>query len=328
MTSGATLPVVILICIVGWVVRELMFPATIPVNEGFMLSSQFDISHWPYWLNRLCNILLFVIVGYLMIELNNRSDIFHVRHTVLAAIYFLFMIICPEFNAFSLTSISLLAFLLSMFFLFQTYQCRNASEGLFHSFAFLGIGSLFFPQIIYLFPVWLIGSSMLQSLNARSFFAAVLGFVIPYWALLAYALYVGNIDVFFSPFLEIARFGSMDIFETLSIPRIVSLSFFMLLFIIAMFRCLAIDYDNKIRTRIILHFIILLNFCLYTFIILQPVYETSLLILALPGTAMMTCHFFVRTRSRFSATLFYGAMVLLLLIYILGLMPNLIHVII
>jgi hypothetical protein len=320
MTSSATLPLVIIICVIAWITHTVFHPAeTAP--DSFVLLSQWDAASLSPWFNHLCSILTYVFTGYLLIELNNRSDILRVRASVLAAFYYLFIAFCPEMYLFSYSTLSVLAFLLSFFFLFSSYQMFDSSVPLFHSFAILSIGSLFFPQLIYFVPIWWIGSSMMQSLNLRSFFASIIGFALPYLLLLAYALYINKIDVFFAPFQSIAIFGGMNIFEETPLPNLYSVAYFLILFVISFVHCLAIDYDNKIRTRITLHFIILVNICLFIFILLQPMYEVPLLILSLPGVSIMTAHFFIRTNSKFSSILLIVAIVAMIALFILRMFP-------
>jgi hypothetical protein len=316
MTNSMTLFFAIIICFASYVIHLFVLQDIHPVTMNFVLFKSFDVSSLPFSAILICNAIIYILVGYLLIELNNRSDILRIRPSVLCAFYYLFVILCPELYLYSLANISLLALIVSLFFLFSSYQCYNSSSYLFHAFAVLSIGTLFFPQLMYLVPLWYIGASMMQSLNIRSFFAGILGFCLPYLLLLTCAVYVHQIDIFFVPFVELANFGKMNMFAVMSIPNIITLCFFIILFFISIIHCWLIDYDNKIRTRIILHFIILLNFCILLFIVLQPKYELQLLSLFLPGNCLMTCHFFRRSSSRFSDYFFIIVIVLMILIFV------------
>ncbi len=320
MASGATLPVVILICIVAYIGHSVICPVT-HATDSFILFPSWSASSMPIWLNHLCSLATYILSAYLLVELNNRSDILRVRKTVLIAVFFLFITFCPELYTFSFTKLSLVALLLSLFFLFNSYQQRNSSSYLFHSFAILSIGTLFLPQLIFVIPVWYIGSSMLQSLNIRSFFASLVGFVLPYWFVLSYAFYAGDINIFIAPFQEMAQFGGMNIFTEVDVRNILSFALLLVLYIVSFSHCLFIDYDNKIRTRLILHFIIFLNIYLFLFIIIQPKYEVQILNLLLPGISLIICHFFSRTKSRISYYIFIATLILLLVLYLLKMAP-------
>jgi hypothetical protein len=320
MTSSTTLPAVILICIIAYFGHSLIAP-TPPADDSFILLPWMSTENMPVWLNHLCSLATYIISTYLLVELNNRSDILRVRTSVLIAVFFLFVTFCPELYAFSATKLSLIALLTSLFFLFDSYQCRNSSGHLFHSFAILSIGTLFLPQMMYLIPIWFIGSSMLQSLNLRSFFAAIVGFALPYWFVLSYAFYVGNIDIFLAPFSEIGQFGGMNIFTEVDVRNILSFALFFVLYMLSFAHCLIVDYDNKIRTRVILHFIIFLNICLFLFAILQPMYEVQILNLLLPGICLIVCHYFCTVRSRISYYIFIATLILMLVLFLLKMAP-------
>lgn len=318
MTSSFTLPVVILICIAAWLIDVVALRSTTVTIDNFVLFKELNFSKFPIALNRFCNIALYILTGYLLVELNNRSDIIRVQPSVLTAVYYLFIAFFPGLHPFSFANLSLIAFILSLFFLFSSYQCRNSSTYLFHSFAMLGIGSLFFPQLIFFVPIWFIGSFMLQSLHIRSFFGGIIGLSLPYWILFTLAIYLGRIDIFYTPFIEIAHFGKMNIIEYNNIGVLLSVAFFIVFFLISSIHCLIIDYDNKIRTRIILHFVILLNTCLLLMAILQPIYEVQLLSLSLPGISLMTCHFFRRSSNRSSNIMFIIIILMMFVLYILN----------
>lgn len=320
MASSATLPVVIIVCLIAYFVHSIICPAT-PVEDSFILLPTWNTIKLPVWLNHICSLSTYILSVYLFVELNNHSDILRTRKTALIASFFLFISFSPELYTFSFAKLSLIAMLFSLFFLFDSYQCRDSSTQLFHSFSILSLGTIFFPQLMYLVPIWFIGSSMLQSLNIRSFFAAIIGLTIPYWFVLSYAFYMDNISIFFAPFLEITRFGSMNILEEIDLDNLLSLALFLILYIISFAHCLATDYNNKIRTRVILHFIIFLNICLFIFAIIQPMYEVQILNLLLPGICLIICHFFSNTRSRISYYLFIATLILLFIIYLLKMVP-------
>jgi hypothetical protein len=321
MTSSATLPVVVLLCIAAWIANSLINPGITQPADDFVLIRAWDVSRLSPLVNHLCSITLYVIVGFMLVELNNRSDILRVKSSVLAAVYLLSIASCPELYAFSFTHLSLVFFLLSLYFLFASYQHRTTSTELFYSFILLSLGTFFYPQLIYFIPIWFIGAGLLQSLHIRSFFGSIIGFALPYLGLLTYALYIDHTGVFFKPFLEITHFGGMDVFIETSIPHLLSLLFFLILFVISAVHSMAIDYDNKIRTRIILHVVIIVNSCLFIFAIIQPMYEEPLLSLSIPGTSLMIAHLFVRTNSRSSYFLFIGSLAAMLICYLMKILP-------
>ena len=74
-------------------------------------------------------------------------------------------------------------------------------------------------------------------------------------------------------------------------------------------------YEDKIRTRSYLHFLIFLTFCIFVYILLQPAQTFHLLPLLLIGVSILTGHFVVLTNSRASNVFFICALTGLILLF-------------
>src|SRR3712207_8224994 len=97
-----------------------------------------------------------------------------------------------------------IASLISIFFLFNSYQKSHAASDLYYSFLFIGAGSLLFPQLTFFSVLWLLEAQRFQSLNLRSFCAAILGWMTPYWLLFGHAFFYDRMELFYRPFIELA----------------------------------------------------------------------------------------------------------------------------
>ena len=86
--------------------------------------------------------------------------------------------------------------------------------------------------------------------------------------------------------------------------ELATLGYLFLLFIVSATHCLVAGYEDKIRTRSYLHFLIFLNFCLFAYVVLQPALSVHLLSLLLIGVSILAGHLFVLTNSR-SSNLFF-----------------------
>ena len=128
---------------------------------------------------RLVSYLIYAVIGYSLIELNNRFGIIRMRASMQTAIYFLLVTICPEMHLLYAGDIAALAFLFSIYFLFKSYQQPQAAGYLFYSFLFIGAGSLLFPQLTFLSVLWIFEAHRFQALKPRSFCGALLGWVLP-----------------------------------------------------------------------------------------------------------------------------------------------------
>lgn len=303
VTAGRfTLPAAILISVACWILSAVLLPGQELPISGYPLWDTFYGSCIPAWGARLFSFILYSVIGYFLIGLNNAFAIIRMRASVQTAIYFLLISVCPGMHMLHAGDLAAVAFLVALYFLFRSYQEPTPAGYLFHAFAFIGMGSLLFPQLTLFVPVFWIGAYNFQSLQPKSFFASLIGWSVPYWFLLGYAYLSGHIDLFYRSFLELAdfrpiRYGFLP-------SELATIGYILLLYIVSSSHCLIAGYEDKIRTRSYLHFLILLTFCIFACMGLQPVLYPHLVPLLLIGVSILTGHLFVLTNSR-SSNLFF-----------------------
>ena len=211
VTAGRwTLPIVVFICTLCWVLTSFLLPdltaSTVEDSTLSLWQSARDLL-LPAWAERLVSYLIYAVIGYSLIELNNRFGIIRMRASMQTAIYFLLVTICPEMHLLYAGDIAALAFLFSIYFLFKSYQQPQAAGYLFYSFLFIGAGSLLFPQLTFLSVLWIFEAHRFQALKPRSFCGALLGWVVPYWFLFGHAFFYNQMELFYRPFTELVTFG-------------------------------------------------------------------------------------------------------------------------
>lgn len=315
ITAGRfTLPTVILACILCWIVTSFLLP-DLPVKEsGYSLWNDARSLCIPTWANRLVSFALYALTGYFLIELNNTFAIIRMRASVQTSLYFMLITACPGMHLLYAGDVASVAFILSLYFLFKSYQQMWPAGYLFHSFVFIGAGSLLFPQLLFFTPIWLIGAYNFKSLTPQSLCAAFIGLSVPYWFLLGYAIFYKEMDLFYQPFIELGTVHPIDLLHGFPLWQLVTLGYLLILFIVSTIHCIAAGYEDKIRTRSYLHFLIFLNFCIFLFIILQPAHSLNLLPPLLIGVSVLVGHLFVLTNSKVSNLFFIGSMAALILL--------------
>ena len=177
----------------------------------------------------------------------------------------------------------------------------------FMAYGGIGLGSLLFPQLMLFVPIFWIGAYNFQSLQPKSFFASLVGWSVPYWLLLGHALYYGQMELFCQPFRELVTFAPIRF--DYQPWKLATLGYLLVLFIVSAAHCLIAGYEDKIRTRSYLHFLILLNFCIFVYIGLQPVLSVHLMSFLLIGVSILAGHLFVLTNSRSSNIFFICAFI-------------------
>lgn len=315
ITAGRfTLPAAVFLSLFCWVLTSILLPE-IPVMKSNYPLWETIYNDWiPTWASAPLSFLLYGIIGYFLIELNNTFAIIRMRASVQTAIYFLLISVCPAMHQLYAGDIASTAFLISLFFLFKGYQHPHPAGILFYSFLFIGAGSLFFPQLTLFIPIFWIGAYSFQALTPKSFFGGLIGWTLPYWFLFGHTYFYGEIELFYQPFIELVTFHPITLWN-FPLWEIATLGYLFLLFIVSSVHCLVAGYEDKIRTRSYLHFLIFLTFCIFVYILLQPAQTFHLLPLLLIGVSILTGHFVVLTNSRASNVFFICALAGLILLF-------------
>lgn len=317
-TGRLTLPVVILICALCWVLTYFLFPdsiaSTTSKDSSSFLQSTRDLL-LPGWAERIISFLVCAIIGYFLIELNNQFSIIRMRASMQTAIYFLLVTVCPGMHLLYIGDIVALGSLISIYFLFKSYQQAQAAGYLFYSFFFIGAGSILFPQLTILSVLWLFESYRFQSLTPRSFCGALLGWMLPYWMLFGHAFFYNEMELFYRPFNQLLAFGEVFHLPILQPWELAILGYLLVMFIVSAVHCVAAGFEDKIRTRAYLQFLIDLTFFLFLLIALQPIYCSALLPLLIISSSILIGHFFVLTNSKSSNVFFIISLVGLILLF-------------
>ena len=287
-TGRFTLPVVILICLLLW-------------------GSTFQ--EW----NELISLGVTIIIGYVFIETNTTFNLIRTRTSMPVCLYWLIATALFFLHPFEWTNLVPLVFILATYQLFHSYESVSSSPFIFHSFLFIGLGSIAFPQLLYMVPM-LWGSMIpFRAISIKSFLASIIGLMTPYWFIFGYALYFNEMHILLTPLREAAHLYPID-YSHLTLPEIASWGFITLLLIVSGFHYWQISYMDKTRTRIYHSYLAIAGFWATLLSILQPVHWCEWLSIQLICTAFLCGHLFSLTRNRFSGIFFIVTFVLYILL--------------
>ena len=292
-TGRITLPVVSLICLLLWGATS---------------------EDW----NDAVSMAVMGLTGYLMLEANASFTLIRTRTTLPTCIYCFLFTAFYFLHAFQWSYLAPLAFLLSVFQLFHSYESPDASSRIFHIFFFLSAGTLVFPPLVYFAPVFLIGMLNFRSMTFKSLFAGILGFSLPYWLLFGYALWYDRMPLLFEALQKMThfqpiRYGEVPMYELVS-AGVVTVSLFL-----GGFHYLHVSYLDKTRTRGYLDFLVLVGLWTTLFMFLQPCHLRVLIQIQLLCASFMTAHLFTLTRNRFSGVCFVVTLIVFILLTVYNL---------
>ncbi len=309
VTGKLTLPVTISLAIALWIAVSFFKPEAITHNSypfGQLLREFIPGNLFEKIICFLC----YTAICYLLIEFNNAFSIIRVRTSLQSSLYLLMLIAFPFLLKPSCGCFVSLCVVISLYILFRCYQHPKPAGYVFHSTLFVGLSSILFPQILFLFPFFLVGFYNFKALTARTIGASIAGLILPYWFLFGHAFYHNNMELFYIPFKELVKFQPVA-FNTINPSLAVSSGITIFILVISAIHYGITNYEDKIRVRSYINFLILLSLSIIILGIFQLQHAEVLLQILLPITALLAGHLFALTETRFS-NIFFIFFILLL----------------
>ena len=249
---------------------------------------------------------MLIISTYLVIELNNTNSLIRIYSRMISCTFLVLMsaanIIFPSVES----RIVQLCFIGCYTVLFRAYQDKQASGPVFYAFLCIGIASTIFIQIAFYVPIlWILLAVNILAFSNRTFWASVLGLIVPYWFISGYHAYTGEIDQLARHFTNMAQFGPLFDYSAITEHQIVTFAYVVLIAAIGIIHYLRNSFADKIRTRMLYELFITMCVGSIVFMILQPQYYEILMGILIVNTAPLIAHFIALTRTRLTNIAFY-----------------------
>lgn len=259
--------------------------------------------------------LMAAVATFLMVELNNSNALIRIYSRMVSSSFVALICMAP-FLFWSVTTwvvvVSLIAFYL---IIFRTYQDEHSPGGAFYAFLCLGVGSLFFVQILFFVPfIWLLMKRNLMALGTKMFGASLIGLIAPYWFLSPFLLWKGQIEMLGNHFCQLATFQPLFQYQYIDVARWFVLAFTIILLLVGVLHFFHTSYLDKIRTRMLYQVFFVMKLLAIVFLFLQPQHFDILLAIIIIGASTFIGHFFALTKSRVSNIAFCALTILCLLI--------------
>ena len=262
----------------------------------------------------IVNYALVLFIGLLLLWLNRRFSLIRTKTLLPFLFYMLFLTIdSTAFFSFE-GNINTFFLLIIVFYFFKSYQSEKFIEQAFNIGLLLSLGSLFSGQMLFFIPMIWIGLACMQVLSAKSFFASLVGILIPYWLVFCWFLYQKNLVGFAEPFYHLIQIKPLSVldFNTSDWLRI---CFSGVITICGIVNFRMNSFKDKIKTRV--YFYLLIALIVYVFLLLAfgilPMSEYIGIYYF--SVSLFAAHFFATVNTRMSTIFFY-----LFLITFLGLL--------
>ncbi len=252
-----------------------------------------------------------LLTTYTLVEINNGNSLLRIYSRTVSSSFILLLsgatFLLPNLTAMAVT----LCYTLFCLYLFRVYQEKEAPGGVFHAFLFLGIASIFFIQIAFLVPfLWILMTFNLMAMSHRNFWASVLGLITPYWFAIPFWLYKKDIESVVNHFVQIADFQELFQYEQIPLTYLLTFAFIVMIALFGIIHFLRKSFMDKIRTRMLYTFFIVMTILLVVFIVLQPQHDEILLPLLIVHVSPLFAHYLSLTNTRLTNITFFLLIIL------------------
>lgn len=260
--------------------------------------------------------VLLAVSSFLMMELNNVNALIRIYSRMVSCSFLVLAVMSQYLVVDVRCGIVQACFIAFYLFLFSAYQDNRAMGRVFYAFLMLGIASTMFVQILFFVPlVWVLLCTNLMVLRSfRAFVSSLFGLLVPYWFMVAYYLYIDDVDSLLDHFLQIAQFGPVLGWMDMPVSHILTAAYVVILAVVGMIHFRLNNYKDKIRTRMLFEIFSVLALAAIVFMILQPQHIDYLLALLIVSTSPMIGHYIALTNTFITNISFYVMLVVALII--------------
>lgn len=259
--------------------------------------------------------VLLAVSSFLMMELNNVNALIRIYSRMVSCSFLVLAVMSQYLVVDVRCGIVQACFIAFYLFLFSAYQDNRAMGRVFYAFLMLGIASTMFVQILFFVPlVWGLLCTNLMVRSFRAFVSSLFGLLVPYWFMVAYYLYIDDVDSLLDHFLQIAQFGPVLGWMDMPVSHILTAAYVAILAVVGMIHFRLNNYKDKIRTRMLFEIFSVLALAAIVFMILQPQHIDYLLALLIVSTSPMIGHYIALTNTFITNISFYVMLVVALII--------------
>lgn len=278
----------------------MALPVTLIYMAGFMVI-QVLLGH-DTWLQ----MALLGISSLLMAELNNANALIRIYSRMVSCSFIVMTTAASFLLSSTNTGWAQMGLIVFFIFLLHAYQDGHAAGWVFYAFAALSLASIPFVNILYLVPLlWIILGTNIMALTPRTFLSSLLGLMVPYWFIGAYAVVFQHLDWFALHFQTLAQPGPLFDLSILNDHQAMTFIFLMIITALGSIHFLIYSYQDKIRTRMIYEMFITLSISCMALMLVFPSLFNGFMSLAIVVIAPLIGHFLALTHSRLSNITFF-----------------------
>ncbi len=235
-----------IIAIALWT-KSLIESAVFPFYQGEDMMILYQPINYLLGKNPLAStiaaLLFITLLAFLILKLNVQYAFIRVRTFLPASLFLIISSSMHDLHAMHPIYPAALFLILTIDRIFNTYDKETIHSNAFDAGIFLSIGSLFYLNLVFFFPLLWIGFLILKpKVNWREYILTTLGFILPWIAAITYYLATGNTEELIQTFKS--SFISHQPFFLGNLAVQIFIGFLALLTLLASFSLLT-QYDGK-----------------------------------------------------------------------------------
>ena len=296
--------------LIFWI-ANLIHPHTYPYylgeNENLLFS---PLYHWlenaPF-VQSLLSLILVIALAFMVLQLSNRYSFIRIRTMLPASMYVLLVGGFATMHTLHPVYFGAAFLLYSIYRLFSMFDQSKSYSAAFDAGFWLGVGSLFYFNLIFLYPAFIIGIAILsREYHWRAFLINILGLLLPWFFAFSYAILTEHILEFLKE-LEQNIITANNHFIS-NIPLQIFLGFLIFLTLLGSIKMVQ-QYDTKkvSSRKYFTFFFLIFIFAMLSFIFIPATSQEMLIIVAIP-ISFLVSNLLVFMKSRFWSELIFTAL--------------------
>ena len=247
-------------------------------------------------LNNIVALIFTILLAFLILKLNVQYTFIRIRSVLPPTLFVLITSGMPDLHAMHPVYPAALFLVLTIDRIFNAYDKEIIHSNAFDAGIYLAIGSLFYLNLVFFFPLLWFGFIILKpKVNWREYFLTAIGFVLPWLAALAY-YYIAGKEAELSQTIQL-NFTSHPMFLKENIPFLIYIGYLVLLTLLGSYFLLSQYDDKRISSR--KYFKVFFWIFLISIVLIganRAVSEEIVLLLALPLTYLISNYFIFMKR--------------------------------
>ena len=261
----------------------------------------------------LTGLLLTIGGAFLIYRANYMLMIIREKTLMPFLLYILLVSSNPDFFPLKSTSPGIFCLIIAFYQLLTSYhQSGAAIQKIFNDSFFIGAGSLLWIHILWFLPVFWLGMYNFKILTPRTFLSSLIGTGVVYWFLLGWCVWQHDYTSFSIPFASLCDIGLPDILHRPFLTDWMQIVFIVFLAMISTINILLHEYEEGLRTRRFLSFLILFAVASSGLFLLYRRSSDEFLGIVCMPVSILVSHFFTVNKGKKKYRLYY----LLILLFI------------